>query len=270
MEMSEKNIRAYALALNEANRYMMDFLHPIIAFSNGTNKLIGTSIFIRHSNRFFCLTAKHVIESARKFGELCIGLSQVEGGAVIALKSDMKICFSDDGLDVAIFEIPDENKREIQEDLFFTVERFEYTPNDAEEEKTLAIIGCQCQDSVDGTVSSKALIPIYAYGAFISNEKPRNQLGKFSKDKNFCMEYGDENNVDERLRPASPLSWHGMSGGPVLNIFGFLPKSEIWYPERMRFYGMVHEYFPDQKIIVGTNAAQILKFLKHKFPDLDI
>ena len=263
-----KLLNFYKSTLDKSRDFTKPYVCWFCSVNNGENEIVGSGLFFTVCEKYFCLTAKHVIENRNKHDDFCITTGE-EAKLLIGIpKLIKKIYLSNNLLDIAFFEIPNALKTFISNRHFLEINRFEDILDKGDTPRTLIMTGYPHYRSISGSKTKKTIGVFTAFGTSSINKKPKSRFKQFSKKTHISLMFSPEGNTYSGTDVAEPVMPEGFSGGPIWNIKAFESKTNLWTTDKIKLCGITTTYYKQEKLVAGTSINEVVKFVLKKRPDL--
>jgi hypothetical protein len=232
------------------------------------NRAVGTGIMIAASGREFILTAAHVLET---YQHNLTYLTDQKDSAFKRLADDWvrksKTTSGPSGevddVDFAVIEVP------------AGVISREYNPLpkhmvvgsiNLKHIDQATLVGYPISRNRPYRGSSKRLVKSRAFVLKAQHDRTLFQSLGLNPLTHWCARFFHKKMKDETGRSITPLSPHGLSGGPAWHLSETSIRTGT--DEGARMIGLVSEYHPAHKVIWGPRLPHVLRIMADAYPEI--
>ncbi len=245
----------------------MSYLCSIYSGTYENSELVGTGFYFSHCEKYFCITAKHVVE--RKPGKDILSISVGKEDRPVYLPKEIKM--SKSPADFAIIQLPPQILSCLNEKKFLNINQMDLSED--LENDWYVMCGFPHVQSIS---KPKEIIsnPLF-YGTVKADELPKSKIGAYSKTVNFPFAYPESGNQRTQGGEISQINVIGVSGGPIFKTNIGHKNRANWSFGDSRIISLVHTWHvPDgeleedqvqKQIVVGTKIKEVMHFIEMKY-----
>jgi hypothetical protein len=223
--------------------FSIDTVHLLITASHVFENLEGSAIYLGGASRLVHIKGQHF-------------RTKPSGTAV------------DDKYDLAFTEIDADTLTEIGNVRFLHSD--DVDPNDIAAKKYLYLI-LGYPETKNRRMDYERLKAILKPFIFASNtpEPAIYQQLNFPEESHILLNFDRKNITDKDHRVTIAPDPHGLSGGGIWRIRDYSNVGSIAGPSNKKLVGIITEWKPEMKLIIGVRISCIIEGIRHQYPHLN-